>query len=82
MAKQDSELLDQLQHILEQNGDIPPRVTNGLVIAAVRENCKISKTNSDDIQSLKIKASLWGAASGFFATVGTILLALLLRGSI
>ncbi len=82
MAKQDSELLDQLQHILEQNGDIPSRVTNGLVIAAVRENYKISKTNSSDIQALKIKASLWGAASGLVATIGTILLAYVLRGGI
>jgi hypothetical protein len=82
MAKQDSELLDQLQVILEQNGDIPSRVTNGLVIAAVRENYKISQANSNDIQALKIKASLWGAASGLVTTVGTILLAILLRGGI
>jgi hypothetical protein len=29
MAKQDSELLDQLQVILEQNGDIPSRDRRG-----------------------------------------------------
>jgi hypothetical protein len=82
MPKQESELLEELQSILEQNGNVPPRVTNRLVLAAVREIYKISMTNSNDIQSLKVKASLWGAASGLVATIGTILLALILRGGL
>lgn len=79
MAKQDSELLEELQSILEQNGDIPTRVTNRLVFAAVRENYKISINNSSDIRMLQIKASVWGAVAGLATTIGTILIALFLK---
>jgi len=82
MAGSDSELLEELQNILEQNGNVPARVTNRLLMAAIRENYKISVVNSTDIQALKLKASLWGAASGLIATIGTILLAIALRGGI
>lgn len=79
MPKQDSELLEELQNILEQNGDIPARVTNRLTLAAVRENYKISMKNSTDIRALQIKASVWGAVAGLTTTIGTILIALLLK---
>lgn len=79
MAKQDSELLEELQSILEQNGNMPARVTNRLVLAAVRENYKISMNNSNDIRTLQIKASVWGAVAGLATTIGTILVALFLQ---
>ena len=79
MAKQDSELLEELQAILEQNGNIPALVTNRLTLAAVRENYKISMKNSTDIRMLQIKASVWGAVAGLATTIGTILIALFLK---
>jgi hypothetical protein len=79
MTKQDSELLEELQNILEQNGNIPARVTNRLTLAAVRENYKISMKNSFDIRMLQFKASMWGAVAGLASTIGIILIALFLK---
>ena len=79
MAAEGIEILNELQQILNEGGELPPRTTNRLILAAVRELYQEILATRDDIQTLKLKAGVWGALAGLIPALGALLLALALR---
>ena len=75
----DDQLLEELQAVLSENGAIPQKTTNRLILAALRETYHMVARNTDELASLRIKSSMWGAVAGLMTTLGTIVLSVLLK---
>ena len=74
MTSSSSRVLEELKTIIEGNGNIPPKVSNRLILAGLIELYTQNAELREDILALRMRASVWGAVAGLLTSVGTALL--------
>lgn len=79
MTSKNSAILIELQEILHENGTIPPKVSNRLILAALIELYGDVREMRGEVRALKNRASMWGAVAGFVASITPIVIAILLK---